>query len=460
MGAVAEREVLARVRWRLLPLLFLLYMVNLIDRSNVGFARLEMLADLQMSERAYGFGAGVFYLGYFLFEVPSNLILARVGARRWISRILVSWGLVTCATMAVRGPVSFALLRVLLGFAEAGFFPGMILYLTYWFPARERARAVALFMIGAPVTGIVNGPLSGAIMQFMGDAVGLFVLFLAPINTLLGGPLAGPLGEFMNGIAGLRGWQWLFLLQGIPAVLLGFVVIYALPDRPADTRWLAPAERDWLTARVGREEEHRVRSHGLTLLEAIVHPRVLLLTLVYFTVAAGSNAVAFFMPKLLEDRFAGFNKFQVGLLAAIPNACAVVGMVFNSWHSDRTGERRWHVAVPAFLAATGWVLFTTTSSRTGALVGLALAQAGVLSTLPVFWSLPTAFLSGAAAAGGIAWINSLGNLGGFFDSYIIGLSKDLTEEFTWGLLATAALLLAGGVMVLFTRHDRSAESAA
>jgi len=428
MAETSERELLARVRWRLLPLLFLLYLVNLLDRSNVGFARLQMLADLHIGKEAFGFCAGVFYLGYFFFEVPSNLILARVGARRWISRILVSWGLVTCATMAIRGPIGFALLRVLLGFAEAGFFPGIILYLTYWFPARERARAVAFFMTGAPITGIVGSPLSGAIM------------------------------EYMDHFAGFRGWQWLFLLEGVPAVVLGFVVIYALPDRPAHARWLEPGERDWLTARVGREDEDRARSHSLTLLEAVFDRRVLLLTLVYFTVAAGSNAIAFFMPKLLETRFEECNKFQIGLLAAVPNVCATFGMVFNGWHSDRTGERRWHVALPAFLAATGWVVFAATDSRTGALVGLALAQAGVLSTLPVFWSLPTAFLSGAAAAGGIAWINSLGNLGGFAGSYILGLSEGLTDKFTAGMLAVAVLLFGGGLLVLWARDDGTAQS--
>ena len=430
MGELSEREVLARVRWRLLPLLFLLYMVNLIDRTNVGYASLQMLTDpgLSIGKEAYGFCAGVFYIGYFFFEVPSNLILARVGARRWISRILISWGLVTCATLAVRGPVGFALMRVLLGFAEAGFFPGIILYLTYWFPARERARAVAFFMTGAPVTGMIGGPLSGAIMHYLDNA------------------------------AGLRGWQWLFLLEGVPSVLLGFVVIFLLPDRPSTAGWLTPAERDWLTERVGREEEHRARSHGLTLWEAVVDRRVLLLTGVYFTVAAGSGAIAFFMPRLLAARFPECNEFQIGLLSAVPNLCAVAGMILNGWHSDRTGERRWHVAVPAFLAAAGWVLFTMTDSRAGALLGLALAQAGVLSTLPVFWSLPTSFLSGAAAAGGIAWINSLGNLGGFTGPYLIGLSESRTGSFTLGLLAVAAMLLAGGLRVLGARHDHTTET--
>jgi MFS family permease len=430
MGEISERQVLAQVRWRLLPLLFVLYLVNLIDRINVGIASLQMQPDLDMSDRVYGFCAGVFYLGYFLFEVPSNLLLARVGARRWISRILISWGLVTCVTMAVRGPVGFAALRILLGFAEAGFFPGIILYLTYWFPARERARAVALFMVGSPVTGILSNPLSGAIQQYM--------------------------DQFW----GLRGWQWLFLLEGLPAVALGFVVLRWLPDRPATAPWLTSAERDWLTARVAGEEEHRARRHGLSLWQAVLDSRVLLLTVLYFTVAVGSNAVGFFLPKLLKTRFPDRGDFEIGLLAAVPNLFAVVCMVFNGWHSDRTGERRWHVAIPAFVAAVGWAVAAWVESPAGMLVGMSLAQAGVLSTLPVFWSLPTAFLSGAAAAGGIAWINSLGNLGGFAAPYALGLSKDVTHSYTVGLLAMGATLVLGGVLALCARHHPAADSAA
>jgi MFS family permease len=429
MGEISEREVLARVRWRLLPLLFVLYMVNILDRMNVGMASLQMLDDLDISKQVYGFCAGVFYVGYFVFEVPSNLLLARMGARRWISRILITWGLVTCATMAVRGPVGFAVLRVLLGVAEAGFFPGIILYLTYWFPARERARAVALFMIGSPITGMLTNPLSGAIMKHL-DHVG-----------------------------GLRGWQWLFLLEGLPALALGFVVFYWLPDRPARAAWLSPAEQDWLTARVAGEEEHRARRHGLTLWQAMLDRRVLLLTGLYFTVAAGSNAVGFFLPPLLKTQFPAQDELGIGLLAVIPNACAVVCMVFNGWHSDRTGERRWHVAVPAFVAAAGWAVAAWVESPAGMLVGMSLAQAGVLSTLPVFWSLPTAFLSGAAAAGGIAWINSVGNLGGFAAPYLLGLSKDVTGSFTVGLLATGATLALGSALALCARHHLVAESA-
>ena len=243
-------------------------------------------------------------------------------------------------------------------------------------------------------------------------------------------------------------------------MILGFVVLFWLPDRPAQAGWLLPAEQDWLTARVDREEEQRVRRHGLTLLSMVSDGRVWLLTGVYFTVAAGSNALGFYMPTLFQLRFPRFDEFQIGLLAVIPNACTALGMILNGWHSDRTGERRWHVAIPAFVAAAGWIVYLVVDSPLGAVVGLSLALAGVQSTLPVFWSLPTAFLSGAAAAGGIALVNSLGNLGGLTGSTLIGLSKKFSGSYTYGLLAVAALLLIGGLLVLFARHDRGAESSA
>lgn len=429
MVETSERVVLARVRRRLLPLLFLLYVVNILDRTNVGFARLQMLGDLNISEQIYGLGAGIFYLGYFLFEVPSNLIMARTGARRWIARILVSWGLVTAATMAVRGPWGFCLLRILLGVAEAGFFPGIILYLTYWFPARERARAVALFMVGAPITGMLGSPLSGAILQYADQ------------------------------FAGLRGWQWLFILEGAPAVILGFVVLSCLPDRPAEATWLTPAERTWLTARIEQEEQQRSRRHGLTLWRAAADPRVWLLTLLYFTVAAGSNAIGFYLPKLIQIRFPKLHEFQIGLLAAVPGSCSVVCMLLNGLHSDRTGERRWHVAIPAFLSAVGWALFAWLESPVAALFALALAQAGIMSVLPVFWSLPTAFLSGIAAAGGIALVNAVGNLGGLAGPALIGQLKHVSGTFTSGLLVMAAVLFVCGMLALCVRHDRGAEVA-
>ncbi len=318
-----KRVVLRKVAWRLLPFLFLLYMVNILDRINVGFARLQMLDDLQMGERAYALGAGILYIGYLIFEIPSNLILSRVGARRWIGRILISWGLISAAMMVVRGPWSFYLLRVLLGFAEAGFFPGIILYLTYWFPARERARAVSLFMIGSPITSIVGAPLSGAILQYL-DRVG-----------------------------GLRGWQWLFVLEGIPAIVLGVISIFYLTDRPEKAHWLDEEERNWLTAQISREETSRQQRHGLTLWQAAIDRRVWILTLLYFTVAGASNSLGFYLPKFVQIGFPNLAEFRIGLLVVIPNLCAVPCMVLNGMHSDWTGERRWHVAIPALVGAAG-----------------------------------------------------------------------------------------------------------
>ena len=449
---------MGKVALRLLPFLFLLYVVNILDRANVSIARLQMVVDTQttarfgactagfvgsplgqgpllaaaalLSERTpilreeeYALGAGLFYVGYLLFEVPSNLILRRTGARVWISRILVSWGLVSSCMMFVTGPVGFGLLRVLLGIAEAGFFPGIILYLSYWFPARERARATALFMVAGPVAGIVGNPVSGAILQFT------------------------------DGVGGLAGWQWLFLLEGVPAVALGVVTLYYLADRPAQAHWLTPPERDGLARRMEGEEERRGRRHGLTLLRAAADPRVWLLIAVYFTVALGDNAFGFYLPKLLDLHFAGWPPYAIGLLAALPSVAAMIGMVAFGVHSDRSGERRWHVAVPAFLAAAGWVMVALVPSPWLVLVGLALASVGMKSMLPTFWTLPTSFLSGAAAAGGIALINSVANLGGLFGPNVMGQVQAHTGSFTGGSLTMAVALGLGGALVLRVRHE-------
>jgi MFS transporter, ACS family, tartrate transporter len=418
-----EQATLSKVTWRLIPFLFLLYVVNILDRVNVGFARFQMLDDLGMGEKAFGLGAGIFYVGYFIFEVPSNLILRRVGARRWISRIMITWGLITCSTMLVRGPWGFYVLRVLLGFAEAGFFPGIILYMTYWFPTNFRARIVAYFMTGSPITGIVGSPLSGTIT------------------------------EYLDHFGGLRGWQWLFLLEGTPAVILGFVALYFLIDRPEQARWLEPKERDWLASHIKREEMHREQRHGLTFLQAMVDLRVWLLIALYFTVAAGSNSFGFYLPKLLQTRFPAWSESQIGLLAAIPNACAVVGMIVNGIHSDRTGERRWHVALSAFVAALGWSLTAWVESPFLSLLAFSLVQLGIMSMLATFWSLPTAFLSGIAAAGGIALINSVGNLGGFAGPYLMGSLQEASGSFTSGLVAMAFTLFLGGFLALSVRRD-------
>jgi MFS family permease len=421
-----EKAVLRKLSWRLLPSLFLLYVANIVDRGNVSFAKLQMLETLDLDEQIYGLGFGMFYVGYLTFEVPSNLILRRVGARRWMGRIMISWGLVASAMMAVQGPRSFYLLRFLLGVTEAGFFPGIILYLTYWFPTRQRAQAVAWFMVASPLTGVLINPVSGALMRYM------------------------------DTVAGLPGWQWLFLLEGIPAVILGILVLLWLPDRPEEVDWLTSEEQSWLAGQLQGEEKQRVQRHGLSLLQTLTDLRVWLLILLYFTVAWGSNTFGANLPSLIKDRYPYLKEDSIGLLSAIPNLVAIVCMVLNGIHSDRTNERCWHVAIPAFVSSLGWTLCAVDGPPIQCLIGLSLAQAGIMSMLPVFWALPTAFLSGAAAAGGIALINSVGNIGGIVGPAVFGrLAKD-TENYQAGLLTTALVMSAGGLLALFLKRKEEA----
>ena len=377
---VQEDAILWKVSLRLLPFVFLLYVLNILDRANIGIAKLQMLQDLQMSEAAYGLGAGLFYVGYLFFEVPANLILHRIGARAWIARILLTWGLISSGTMFVTGPGSFYLLRILLGVAEAGFFPGIIFYLSHWFPARERARAVATFMTAGVIASLVGNPISGAILQYMDQS------------------------------GGLAGWQWVFLLEGIPTIVLGFITLAYLTDRPGQAHWLTESERRFLARRMEWEEQTRQQRYGVSLLGALRHPQVWLLVAVYFTVAFGDNSYGFFLPSLLQDKFPSASKSEIGLLAAAPSLLAIIGMVLIGVHSDRTSERRRHVAGPAFLAVVGWMLVALAPTNWLFVAGLGIASTGMKSMLPTFWSLPTAFLSGAAAAGGIALINSVANL--------------------------------------------------
>jgi ACS family tartrate transporter-like MFS transporter len=411
---VVGGDVLRRVAWRLLPFLCLLYLLNILDRANVAFARLTMQGDLDMSDEAFSFGYGIFYFGYLVFEVPANLLLRRVGARRWIARIMISWGLVTCLTATVTGVWSFYAVRILLGIAEAGFFPGIVLYLTYWFPARERARAMALFMLASPLGGALGNPISGAVMQYL------------------------------DGALGLSGWQWIFLVEGLPSVLVGIWVLSYLPDDPTQARWLGPDERSWLVERLNAEDPARRVYHAAHLGRAFTDPHVWLLIAVYFTVAVGSNAAGAKFPQLISNQFRDASKLTIGLFAALPSICGVIAMIVLGINSDRTGERRGHVAFGAFAGAAGWTLALYSPSPWLTLVGFCVAQAGMMSMLPTFWAIPTAFLSGAAAAGGIALINSVGNIGGLF-------GPNIYERF--GMPAMALVLCAGGLLVLFARRD-------
>jgi ACS family tartrate transporter-like MFS transporter len=436
--APTEAAIFRKVSLRLLPFLFLLYVINLIDRTNVGMARLQMVDQQQiLGKQAYGLGAGIFYLGYFVFEVPSNLILLRMGARAWIARILVSWGLITMAMMFVTGPWSFIGLRVLLGVAEAGFFPGIIFYLNNWFPAWRRGRAVALFMLGGVVASIVGNPISGFIL------------------------------EHLDQVGGLSGWQWIFLLEGLPAVALGFVTLVYLTDRPDQAEWLTPNERKWLVQQLETERSSLPHSRRHSLEAALVDPRVWLLIAIYFTVAVGDNSYGFYIPKFLESQFPGSRPWQIGLLVAVPGIVAMTGMILVGRNSDRTGERRRHVASSAFVAALGWLMIASVASgllevpgidsRLLFLTGAAVTLTGMKSMLPTFWTLPPTFLTGAAAAGGIALINSVANLGGMLGPIIIGYVESNTGDFTIGYLIMAATLFTGGLLVLKVRtSDRDA----
>lgn len=426
-----ESALFRKVALRLLPFLFLLYVVNLIDRINIGIARLQMVDELHiLDEAAFSLGAGIFYIGYLLFEVPSNLILMRLGARAWIARILISWGLISAAMMFVTGPWSFVILRVLLGVAEAGFFPGIIFYLNDWFPSRVRARAIARFMLGGVVASMISNPLSGLILERM-DTVG-----------------------------GLAGWQWIFLLEGLPAVLLGFVTLTYLPDKPAHANWLTPGEHDWLDKQIKIDRNHQPH-HSHSLATAMTDHRVWLLIAVYFTVAMGDNSFGFYIPTFLKSQSSDWSPFQIGCLVMGPSVVAMLGMILVGRNSDRTGERRWHIAGSAFTAALGWSMIALVSAgwltipgldmRWFFLIGVTITLVGMKSMLPTFWTLPPLFLTGPAAAGGIALINSVANLGGLLGPRIVGHAKVVTGDFTVGYLILAGTMLAGSLLVLTVR---------
>jgi ACS family tartrate transporter-like MFS transporter len=414
---------LAKVRRRLIPFLFLLYIVAYLDRVNVGFAAIDMNRDLGFSAAVYGLGSGIFFLSYTLFEVPSNLILARVGVRVWIARIMFTWGIFATAMMFVNNATTFYTLRFLLGVAEAGFFPGIILYLTHWFPARERARAVGLFMTATAMAGVIGAPISSALLQ-------------------------------LHGVGGLHGWQWLFLIEGVPAILLAPVVLMYMTERPADARWLTSAERDWLTSEMVAEHAETTHAH-VTLREALTSRRLWVVSLPYFCLVIAFYGVSFWLPQIVQAS-SGYNSSMVVLLSAIPYVAATIGLVVVGAHSDRTRERHWHVAGPLLLGAVGFVL-TIIAPQTPAfaLATLSVAAFGIWGALGPFWSLPTAFLRGTAAAGGIALVNSVGNLGGFVGPFMVGWIRDTTGGFSAGLLSLAVCLVIGAVIALSVRRSPS-----
>ncbi len=412
-----------KVAWRLLPFLFVCYVVAYLDRVNVGFAKLQMLSDLKFSETAYGLGAGIFFIGYFLFEVPSNLILHRTGARRWIARIMVTWGVLSAGMMFVNSEMTFYVLRFFLGAAEAGFFPGIILYLTYWFPAQQRGRIVALFMTAIAMSGVIGGPLSGWIMTAFA------------------------------GVNGWAGWQWLFLLEGAPSVLMGIAVLFFLDDAIQDAKWLNSEEKTLLVRNIAADQ--KTQNH-MSVGQTLRDPRVWLLSGLYFCFIMGLYGVSFWLPQLIKG-LGVKDLMSIGLLSAIPYGVAAVAMVLVGRGSDLKGERRLHLVVPALLGAVGLALAGVYGSQpVFGMLALTLGTAGVLSVLPVFWTLPTALLGGAGAAAGIALINSIGNLAGFLSPYMVGAIKDATGNTTLALYALASSMVLGALLALLaTRRSVS-----
>jgi ACS family tartrate transporter-like MFS transporter len=424
-----EVRVIRTVTLRLMPFLGICYIAAFVDRVNVGFAALQMQADLGFSDTVYALGAGMFFIGYFFFEVPSNVILEKVGARLWIARIMILWGIISSSMMFVQSAWAFYVLRFLLGAGEAGFFPGIILYLTYWFPAEYRSRTVALFMTAAAISQVVGAPISGLLLDY---------------------PQLG-----------LRGWQWLFLMEGIPPVVLGIAVLAWLPNGPGEARWLSVAEREWLGACIDTECAERARASGhLSLWQALADRKVLILSLLYFLIVIGGYGLDLFMPKLLALAFPDVSKSMLGLLAAIPPLYTVPVMLFWGRSSDRRRECNWHVALPAFWAAAGLALASLPVSPLVALGALTLAVSGRWAGIGPFWGLPTAYLTGTAAAGGIAMINSIGNLGGFAGPYVMGVFRDLTGDYAIGLRVLAAAFVVGGLLALRVRVRRPVPPAA
>ena len=402
--------------WRLMPFLFLLYIVAFLDRINMSFAVLQMRGDLGLSERMIGRAGAMFFAGYFFFQLPSNLVLEKFGVRRWISGLMMTWGVISCLMIFVRGPISFYAMRILLGAAEAGFFPGMILYMKRWFPANARARAVAWFMLANPIAGMIGSPVSGALLNINGK--------------------------------GLSGWQWMFLIEGTPAILLGATVYWILADSPKEATWLKGEERSWLLDRLAREQQaEHTASQGGGFWEVLISPRIWGLALVYFGVSTTMYGVTLWLPSVIQS-LSGLGNFATGLVAVLPFLVTAVAMVLVGTHSDRSGERRWHTAVPAFTGAAALIAagYGRSTVVVVACIGLGLVCAE--SMVGPFWAMATSRMTGLSAAAGIAVINSLANLGGYYGPDIIGFFRKLNGGFRGGLLAIGATLALSGTMAL------------
>jgi ACS family tartrate transporter-like MFS transporter len=411
-----ERRTIAKVSWRLLPLVAVAYCIAYIDRSNISVASLTMNKDLGFSAYIYGWGAGIFFFGYFLFEIPSNLILEKIGARIWIARIMITWGIISGLTALVTGTTSFLIIRFLLGAAEAGFFPGMILYLTYWFPAAYRGRVISTLFIAQPVANAVASIASSAILG-------------------------------MDGVLGLRGWQWIFIIEAIPAVLLGLVILRIMTDRPGHADWLAEDERSWLQTRLDGESRQVEGTGRMTWTKALADPRVVALSLIYLMSVTANYGIVFFMPQIIKG--IGLSNMMTGLLSSLPYVVGTVGLLAWGWSSDRNKERRWHLITASTLGAAGLAFAAWSGASYWALLGMSAATAGIYGSRAAFWPMPSLFLTGTAAAGAIAMINAVGNLGGYIGPFVVGWIKNSTQSFGAGLYFLAACSLMAAVITFF-----------
>jgi len=409
-----ESKTYAKVGRRLIPFLMLCYLGAYLDRVNVGFAKLQMLNDLHFSETVYGMGAGIFFLGYFLFEVPSNLILHRVGARRWLARIMLTWAVISASFVFVKSPTAFYVLRFLLGVAEAGFAPGVILYLTYWFPSARRAKALSLFFMAIPLAGIIGGPLSGAILHSL------------------------------HGVMAMAGWKWLFLLEAVPSLVLGVAILLYLDDGIARAKWLTDTEKALLARNVAGDDAHKT-AH-LSVKEFIGDRRLWLMASIYFCVVLGQYGLTFWLPTLIRKSGVA-DPLWVGVFTAIPYLCAIAALPLVGMSADRSRERRFHLAIPMLVAAAGFATLPVLGSVTASIICLSIAAAGILASSSQFWSLPTALLGGMSAAAGIAAVNCFANLAGFFSPAIVGWLNDLTGRSTAGLIFISVAVTLGAFLV-------------
>jgi ACS family tartrate transporter-like MFS transporter len=411
-----ERRTIAKVSWRLLPLVALAYCIAYIDRSNISFAALTMNKDLGFSAYIYGWGAGIFFFGYFLFEIPSNLILEKVGARIWIARIMITWGIISGLTALVTGTTSFLIIRFLLGAAEAGFFPGMILYFTYWYPAEYRGRVISTLFIAQPVANAVASIASAAILE-------------------------------MNGVLGVKGWQWIFIIEAVPAVLLGLVILRVMTDRPGRAEWLAPEERDWLQSRIDGESRQIESAGRMTLMRALADPRVVALSMIYLMSVTANYGIVFFMPQIIKG--IGLSNMMTGLFSSLPYIVGTIGLLAWGWSSDRHNERRWHLIAASTVGALGLAFAAWSGASYWALLGMSAATVGIYGSRAAFWPMPSIFLTGTAAAGAIALINAVGNLGGYVGPFVVGWIRDSTKSFEAGLYFLAACSLMAAVITFF-----------